>query len=35
MSFMENGYGEIRKEDVEKKDFYTIVKIPRLGNKGF
>ena len=32
---MENEYGEIGKEDVENRDFYTIVKIPSLRHKGF
>ena len=34
-SFKENEYGEIRKENVENEDFYTIVKIPLLRHKGF
>ena len=32
---MENEYGEIRKENVENEDFYTIVKIPLLRHRGF
>ena len=32
---MENECGEIQKENVENKDFYTIVKIPNLWHKGF
>ena len=32
---MENEHGEIRKENVENKDFHTIVKIPSLRHKGF
>ena len=34
-SFMENECGEIQKENIENKDFYTIVKIPSLWHKGF
>ena len=32
---MENEHGEIRKDDVEDKDFNTIVKISSLRHKGF
>ena len=32
---MENEHGEIRKDDVEDKDFNTIVKMSSLRHKGF